>query len=117
MAKKRSFRRHLRLIAAGSAVDVLEYPEEHPVRRGERHHVTLTAYEESANAPTSVQIMVRRGGIDFFYYEKATPTAGIVYVSDDEYILTEGERLRIYFNGATATNVCDVYLQGWWIEE
>jgi len=117
MAKRNAFRAHLHRKAAGSSADVLEYPEEKPVSRGERHHVTLLAYRDQDNAPTSVQIRVRKGSNDHYYYEQATPTANLIYTWDDEVVLTEGERLQVYFNGATAVDDLEVWLQGWSTEE
>jgi hypothetical protein len=117
MAKRNAFRAHLHRKAAGSSADVLEYPGDKPVPRGERHHVTLLAYRDQDQSPTSVQVRTRKATNDYYYYEQATPTANLIYTWDDEVVLTEGECLQVYFNGATLADDLEVWVQGWWTEE
>jgi hypothetical protein len=116
MAKKNSLRLDFRKIAAGDASDVIYYPEEKVVDAGERHHLTLLSFEDETSTPIEVQISAGRAGKMKRITEQISPLAGRTYSWSDEIVLTEGERLEIYFSGATAGDVLLAWLQGYWVE-
>lgn len=116
MGKKHSFREALSLKAAGDATDVLEYPRRGLVPPKHRYHVTRLSFEDKTTAPTEVQINVKRGGVIHYLMEQVSPAAGRLYWTTDEIVLSEGERLSVYFSGATASDLLWVWLEGYYLE-
>ena len=117
MAKKYALRPHIRKVAAGDASDILYYPEKGFVRSKERHHITLLSFEDETTSCTEVQISAGPSGATRRIAEQIAPAVGRTYFFDDEIVLTDGERLEVYFSGATASDVLDVWLQGYWVKE
>lgn len=117
MAKKNAIRLHLRKTAAGDATDLLYYPDNESVQDGQRHHVTLLSFEDETSNCTETQVDIIHVAKTFRIFEQVAPAAGRTYFADDEIVLTTGERLRVYFSGATASDVLDVWLQGYWVKE
>ena len=113
MAQKYSFRSRLVKNAAGDTSDILRYPEDGPARVGERHHITRSAFEDETTACTEVQVNVNRDGVSYPQVEQLAPVAGYLYWVEDEIVINEGERLEIYFSGATASDKLKVYLSGY----
>jgi len=113
MAQKISFRSRLVKVAAGDSSDILRYPEDGPVRVGERHHITRCAFEDETTACTEVQVNVNRGGVSYPQVEQLAPVAGYLYWVEEEMVINEGERLEIYFSEATASDNLKAYLSGY----
>jgi hypothetical protein len=116
MGKKHSFRDALYLKAAGDTTDVLEYPQRRLVLPRYRYHITRVSFEDATTALTEVQVNVKRGGVTFYVMEQVAPAAGRLYWTTEEIVLTEGERLSVYFSGATADDLLWVYLEGYYLE-
>ena len=116
MGQKKAFRPHIRKIAAGDATDILRYPERDPVPSNQRHHITLLSFEDETSNCTEVQISAGRLDVQRRIAEQIAPAAGRTYFFNDEIVLTDGERLQVYFSGATALDVLDLWLQGYWVE-
>lgn len=115
MAGKNAFREMLHLKAAGTAADVLQFPQEGPVERGRRYHITHIAWEDEDTNWTQTRIYVDRSGSTHRFVDDASVTKAIVYALDDEIVLTEGERFCLYFSGATSGDDLRVWLQGFWV--
>jgi len=113
MAQKYSFRSRLVKVAAGDSSDVLWYPEDAPARVGERHHITRCSFEDETTACTEVQVNVNRDGVSYPHVEQLAPVAGYLYWVKEEMVLNEGERLEIYFSGATVSDKLKAYLSGY----
>lgn len=116
MGKKHSFRDALFLKAAGDTTDILEYPRGEYVPSKYRYHITRLSFEDGTTAPTEVQINVKRGGVTFYLMEQVAPAAGRLYWIGEEIVLSEGERLSVYFSGATASDALWVWVDGYYLE-
>jgi len=117
MAKKNAIRLHLHKVAAGDATDLLYYPDNESVQQGQRHHITLLSFENEDGTCAEIQVNVKKVTTTFKVCEQLTATAGTLYWWQYEIVLTEGERLELYFKTATATNDLHAWLQGYWVKE
>lgn len=116
MARKRSFRLHMKKVAAGDATDKLYYPQREYVPSATRHHITLLTFEDETSTPTEVQISAGPPGAIERLGEQVSPQAGRSYWWPHEIVLTSGEQLEVYFSGATASDILHLWVQGYWIE-
>ena len=86
-----------------------------PVLNGRPYHLTELAVEDETSAPTTdVRVVVTGHGFDFPLLEQDSPGAATLYWSETEHVLTEGESLVARFRGATAADVLQLYVSGWW---
>jgi len=116
MAKKHALRPHLRKVAAGDASDILFYPEVGYVSSKQRYHITLLSFEDEGSDCTEVQILAGPSGLQRRIAEQIAPVAGRTYWWTEEIVLVESEQLQLYFSGATASDVLNLWLQGYWVE-
>ncbi len=117
MAKKNAIRLHLHKVAAGDATDKLYYPDNESVQQGQRHHITLLSFEDEDHTPVEIQVNVKKVTTTFKICEELTATAGVLYWWQYEIVLTEGERLELYFLTATAADNLHAWIQGYWVRE
>ena len=113
--RKRSFRLEHRRVATGDALDIVYYPGPEPVPTRERHHLTRIVAEDETSAPTEIQVNTYRGALALREDEVVGPLAGRAYPFPDELVLTEGQRVGVYFSGATASDVLRVTFEGYWM--
>lgn len=113
--RKRSFRLEVRRVATADALDILYYPVNGPVEDGSRHHLTRVLAEDETSAPTEIQVNVYRGAQAFREDEVVGPVAGRAYLFPEELVLTELQRLGVYFLGATASDALRATFEGYWM--
>lgn len=108
------FRDRRSLAAVGGTYDEVEYG---PIRENRRYHVTRLGVEDETSAPsTDIRVYVKGHGYDHWILEQNSPAAGVLYWDTDGTFLTMGESLVARFTGATAADVLQLYIEGWWEE-
>lgn len=117
MPKRWSVRDHVVHVAEGDATDVLKWPTVGEVPHRRRYHVTLLSWQDATNTWTRTQIYIQEGRDRQHVVTDANKTADTVYEWHHELVLTAGQRLCVYFEGATASDYLHMYVQGYYVDE
>jgi len=114
MSRAHRFRERVQKVAAGTSDDVDFGRITQP-----RHYViTHLAARDVTTTPTgALTIMVKGHGYDHLIDEVPAPAKGRLYVFSDEIMLEEGETLTARFDGATADDALELFLEGVWRED
>lgn len=106
---KMPYRRTLSLIKVGAGN---EYIFDEQVQPGWVICYTHIAFIDNTTDLTQVLIGCRRRSLDHWWEEEVAPQAGQLYWTNEEYWLTEGERLTVRFDGGLAADDIWVYAEG-----
>ncbi len=103
------YRQTLHMIKVGAGV---EYIMDDQIQPGWTVVLTHIAFIDETSDLTQVLIGCRRRSLDHWWEEEVAPQAGQLYWTDEEYYLTEGERLTVLFDGGGAGDQLWVYVDG-----
>jgi len=109
--KRHPYTKPLFLKKAGTGA---EYLKDDPVQMGRVLVLTSIACEDETSALTDVRIGKFSAGAFLPWEEQKTPVAGELVFSQEEHWIREGEQFAARFNGGAASDVCKVYLDGYW---
>ena len=99
--------------AAADATDVIYSKRCRPAQIIVLTHISAKA---ATNATTTTELAIERGG-ELIVLNRDVPSAADISVDwDGQAILAEGDRVRVYFSGATSTNLLDVSFSGYEIK-
>jgi hypothetical protein len=117
MPKRFSVRAHIVREATGDANDVLRYPTEGEVPTNRRHHVTLLSWKDVEHDWTQTEIRVTDGEDVQGVVTDSNKTKATVYYWPYEIVLSEGQRLEVYFSGATDGDMLHMYVQAYYVDQ
>ena len=112
MNGKNWFKRKLNMTAA-TGTNNLTFG---PVKAGQAYHVHLATAEDETSAPTDVRAIIDAGGVEYVVGETNTPGSATLVKFDDDFHLSEGDKLILRVSGATANDRLSAYLFGYWYE-
>ena len=87
-----------------------------PVEAGRAYHLLLATAEDETSAPTDVRAIIDAGGVEYVVGETNTPGSATLVKFDDDFHLSEGDKLILRVSGATANDRLSAYLFGYWYE-
>ncbi len=100
-------------VVGASGVDELAFD---PVGVDWIRVITRLAFRVDSHAPTSVRVLLRRGGRSYEMYRVLAPTAGAGYALSDPLILAEGVSLIVQVVGGTAGDAIYAAMNGYDID-
>lgn len=114
MDQRHPFRERRTVKAAGDTYDEVEFG---PILENRLYEITRFAVEDETTAPTGdIRVYVKGHAYNHPLVEEDYPVAATLYWETDPVIITMGESLVARFTGATASDVLQLYVEGWWQE-
>lgn len=114
MKERHYFRQRQTLPAVGGTYDEVEFGA---VEYNRLYHITRFAVEDETHDLTGdCRVYVKGHGYEHWLNEENTVTAGVLYWDVDGTFLVMGESLVARFTGATASDVLELYVEGYWEE-
>lgn len=111
---RKYFRGRRSLVAVTATYNEVVYG---PILENRRYHITRFGVEDETSAPTGdIRVCVKGHGYNHWLSEQDSPAAATLYWDTDGTFLTMGESLVARFTGAQASDVLQLYLEGWWEE-
>lgn len=108
------FRERVTALAGSGAFTDVEFG---PLLEKRLYVIRRHAVEDETNAPsTDIRTFVKGHGYNHYELEQNSPGAATLYWENEPIILTQGESLVARFTGATANDVLQLYVEGWWFE-
>ena len=109
---RKYFRDRRSLVAVGGVYDEVEY---RPLVDGAIYHIMRFAVEDEDNTLTGdLRVYVKGHGYEHWLMSQETAAAGQLYWERWPTFLFRGESLVARFTGATANDVLNLYLEGWY---
>jgi len=101
--------------AVGGTYDEVEFG---PILEDRLYHITRYAVEDETSEPTGdIRCYVKGHGHNHWLVEEDSPTATTLYWDPFPTSLVMGESLVARITGATANDVLNLYVEGWWQEQ
>ena len=114
MSGRHYFRDRRSLVAADATYNEVAYG---PILENRRYHITRLAVEDETTGPdTDIRVYVKGHGYTHWLLEQDSPAAATLYWDTDGTFLVMGESLVARFTGADASDVLQMYVEGWWEE-
>lgn len=86
-----------------------------PIEHDRLYVITRFAVEDETSAPSGdIRCYVEGHGYEHWLNEENSPAAGVLYWDTDGTFLVMGEFLVARFTGATANDVLELYVEGYW---
>lgn len=114
MPQRHPFRLHRTLVALGGTYDEIEFG---PILENRLYMITRHAVEDETHSPTGdIRTYVKGHGYEHWENEQDSPGSATLYWDKDPVHLVMGESLVARITGATAGDVLQLYVGGWWEE-
>ncbi len=112
MPHRNYFRDRRTKVSAAGSPEILSFEPREPDRV---YHITRVAVENETSIGTGdMRIAITGHGWVHPLRQFSAPAPDVVYVEDREFILLEGEALEARFSGTTASDILQMYFEGWW---
>lgn len=110
MNMRYALRIRARLKAAGGTYDRVMSD---PVPRGEVWHINSHSFENESGARGTARAYIGSHGLEHWLWEQTSPSAATLYWSEDNIMLTEGERLAVRQETCTSEDQLQLLGQGY----
>lgn len=110
MAKKHALRLRYKEAAGG---DTYDYVKSDRVKPGERWLIRSHSFENETGARGTARGYIESHGYNHWLWEQESPAAATLYWSEEDMILTEGERLCVRQASCTSGDKLQLLINGY----
>lgn len=110
MAKKHALRLRYKALASDGTLD---YVKSDKVKAGERWLIRSHSFENETGARGTIRGYIEGHGYNHWLWEQESPAAATLYWSEEDMILTEGERLCVRQASCTANDILQLLINGY----
>lgn len=110
MVKKYALRLRYRAVASDGTLD---YVKSERVKPGERWLIRSHSFENETGARGTIRGFVESHGYNHYLWEQENPAAATLYWSEEDMVLTEGERLCVSQATCTSGDELQLLINGY----